>query len=63
MYKRQLTLSQKSPRVHYEVPVKTEGVLGKGFRQEVGVLVLGLYVRDFKLSILNMLSQKNGDAH
>ena len=42
----------------YEVPVKTEGVLGKGFRQELGVLVFRLYVQDFKLSILNMLSQK-----
>ena len=38
--------------------MKTEGVLGKGFRQEVGVLVLRVYVRDFKLSILNILSQK-----
>ena len=38
--------------------MKTEGVLGKGFRQEVGVLVNRLYVRYFKLSILNMLSQK-----
>ena len=38
--------------------MKTEGVLGKGFRQEIGVLVLRLYVRVFKLSILNMLSQK-----
>ena len=42
----------------YEVPVKTEGVLGKGFRQKLGVLVFRLYVQDFKLSILNMLSQK-----
>ena len=42
----------------YEVPVKTEGVFGKGFRQELGVLVYRLYVRDFKLSILNMLSKK-----
>ena len=38
--------------------MKTEGVLGKEFRQEVGVLVIRLYVRDFKLSIRNMLSQK-----
>ena len=38
--------------------MKTEGVLGKGFRQEVGVLVLRLYVREFNLSIPNMLSQK-----
>ena len=52
------TLSQKSTHVHYEVPVKTEGVLGKGFRQEIGVLVLRLYVRDFKLSVLDMLSQE-----
>ena len=38
--------------------MKTEGVLGKGFRQDVGVLVLRFYVRDVELSILDMLSQK-----
>ena len=51
-------LNQKSTHVHYEVLVKTEGVLGKGFRQDVGVLVLRFYVRDVELSILDMLSQK-----
>ena len=39
-------------------PVKTEGVLVKGFRQEVHVLIFRLFVRYVKLSILDMLPQK-----
>ena len=38
--------------------MKTKGVLCKGFRQEVSVLVLDFTCEIFKLSILNMLSQK-----
>ena len=56
--KTRLTLTKKSTNVHYKVPVKMKGVLGKGFREEVGVLVLRLYVLNFKLSIVNMLLQK-----
>ena len=46
--------------VHYEVPVKSNSVLGGGFRQEVGMFVLRIYMRDVKLSILDMLSQNVG---
>ena len=38
--------------------MKTTGILGKGFRQEIGVLVRRMYVRDFKLSVLAMFSQE-----
>lgn len=34
--------------------------LGGGFRQEVGMFVLRIYMRDVKLSILDMLSQNVG---
>ena len=52
--------NQLSPHVPYKVPVKKKGIFGKGFRQEIefGVLVLGLYVRDFKHSVLDMFSQE-----
>ena len=38
--------------------MKSKGVLDKGCRQEIGVLVFRLYVRDVKLSLLEMLSQE-----
>ena len=38
--------------------MKAEGVFGNGFRQEIGVLVFLLYVRDGKLSLLDVLSQE-----
>ena len=37
--------------------MKTKGILGKGC-QEIGVLILGRFVRDFKLSVLDMFSQE-----
>ena len=43
--------NQISTHVHFKVPVKTKGILDRGFRQEIGVLALRLYVRDFKLSV------------
>ena len=52
------TLSQKSTHVHYEVPVKTEGVLGKGFRQDIGMPIFRVYVRDVVFIVLDMLSQE-----
>ena len=62
-FKTRLTLSQKSTHVHYEVPVKTEGVLGKGFRQEVGMLVLRLYCARFQTPYSQHALAENGDAH
>ena len=38
--------------------MENKGILGKGFGQEIGVLVLRLYVRDFKLSVLDMFLQE-----
>ena len=38
--------------------MKTKGILGKGFRQEIGVLILRLDVQDFALSVLVILSQE-----
>ena len=38
--------------------MKKKGILGEGFRQAIGLLVLRLYVRDFKLSVLEMFSQE-----
>lgn len=37
--------------------METERILTKGFRQEVGVLETRWYLRDFKLSHLDKLSQ------
>ena len=52
------TPGRKSTRVQYEVSVKTEGVHGKGFLQKLGVLVIRLYVRCGKLSLLDVIMQE-----
>ena len=48
----------KSTHIHYEVPVETGSVFRKGFRQEVGMLVFRLRMRDLNLSLLDMFSQE-----
>ena len=54
--KSKLSVSQKSTHVHDKRSCESGRRPWQGFRQEIGVLIFRLYVRDVKLSVLDMFS-------